>query len=539
MSEEFEEPSGRSWEDYWAVLLRRRWWVLLPFFFCWAAVWSISWLLPAEYQSASVLGVEQQKVAEQYVTPDARLNLQDRLQIATQEVLTGPRLRELSDQFRLSPPTRGWRSFFESGDPVDRVRQSIKIEPIESPDRPGNYTTFRIVCYAGSSEIARELNEEVTSLFLAENATARRESSQATSTFLDDEVARAQEQLTTAEAKIAAFKERHLGQLPSQTQANVQILGGLQTQLQSIQRALDAARQQKLYLDSLLQEYRAAQMDADGESPNTPSLQWLDGELLALRLKLETLRSHYTEDYPDIAATRAAIAKTEELKKRLSEEESSSAAGDRASVDGDLAATASPHLRLPPPVMEAQGQLKANALEIQNDQQRAREIESQIAVYQSRLNLAPEIEQELEELSSGYEASKKDYDSLVQKQLQSRLAANLEEKQGGEQLRILDPPSLPKRPTSPNRLRISLAGLVIGLAIGLGLAIFRELTDARIQKEEELDGIVPAPLLVGIPRLSTSRESALLRARTWMEIIGATAMIVLVIAGNLCSLYKG
>src|SRR5271157_3226019 len=178
MSEEFEEPSGRSWEDYWAVLLRRRWWILLPFFFCWAAVWSISWLLPAEYQSASVLGVEQQKVAEQFVTPDVRLNLQDRLQVATQKVLPGPRLQELSDQFRLSPPLGGWRSLFEPGDPVDRVRQNIKIEPIESPDHPGNYTTFRILCYAGSGEAARELNEEVTSLFLAENATAQRQLSE-------------------------------------------------------------------------------------------------------------------------------------------------------------------------------------------------------------------------------------------------------------------------------------------------------------------------------------------------------------------------
>ena len=439
MSEEFEGPSGRSWEDYWAVLFRRRWWIILPFFFCWAAVWSISWVLPAEYQSVSVLGVEQQKVAEQYVMPDARFNLQDRLQVATHEVLTGPRLQELSDQFRLFPPTRGWRSFFESGDPVERVRQNIKIEPIESPDRPGNYTTFRILCYAGSGETARELNEEVTFLFLAEHATAQRQVSEATSTFLDDEVARAQEQMATAEAKIAAFKERHLGQLPSQTPANVQILSGLQTELQSIQRALDAARQQKLYLDSLLQEYRAAQMSADSGSPNSPSLQSLDGELLALRLKLETLRSHYTEDYPDIAATRAAIAKTEELKKRLSEQGSSAEAGDRASVGEDPAETANAQPRVPPSVMEAQGQLKANAFEIQNDQQRAREIESQIAVYQSRLNLEPETEQELEELSAGYEESKKDYDSLVQKQLQSRLAANLEEKQGGEQLRILTP----------------------------------------------------------------------------------------------------
>ena len=117
-------------------------------------------------------------------------------------------------------------------------------------------------------------------------------------------------------------------------------------------------------------------------------------------------------------------------------------------------------------MMQIQSQLKANRLEIQNYQQQVKKIETQIADYQARLNLTPATEQELADISRGYEESKANYDSLLQKQNQSQLATSLEERQQGEQFRILDPPSLPARPSSPNHLLISLAGLLVGFAVG-------------------------------------------------------------------------
>jgi uncharacterized protein involved in exopolysaccharide biosynthesis len=41
------------------------------------------------------------------------------------------------------------------------------------------------------------------------------------------------------------------------------------------------------------------------------------------------------------------------------------------------------------------------------------------------------------------------------------------ERKGGEVLEVLDPASLPTHPAAPNRLAISLAGLGIGLLIGV------------------------------------------------------------------------
>jgi uncharacterized protein involved in exopolysaccharide biosynthesis len=190
-------------------------------------------------------------------------------------------------------------------------------------------------------------------------------------------------------------------------------------------------------------------------------------------------------------------------------------------------------------MMQVQSQLKANQLEILNDQRHEKDLESTISEYQARLNLTPETEQELTNISRGYEESKSNYNSLLQKQMQSQLATSLEHRQQGEQFRIIDPPSLPDKPSAPNHLLFSLGGLMAGFLLGLGLAFILELTDVRVRQEKDLEGIVPASVLVGIPRLSTPRENHIRAMRWWMELGAATALAMLMMLGNLYALYKG
>ena len=98
------------------------------------------------------------------------------------------------------------------------------------------------------------------------------------------------------EAKVRAFKAKHFGDLPSQAETNVQILSGLQSQLLSAQRDLDAAKQQKLYLESLQQQYQTAQASMGSENSVASSPQALQKQLMDLRLQLEDARSRLTDE---------------------------------------------------------------------------------------------------------------------------------------------------------------------------------------------------------------------------------------------------
>jgi succinoglycan biosynthesis transport protein ExoP len=536
MPDEEDGQVSRSLDEYWAMARRRRWYILLPVFACWAIAWAGSWLVPSSYQSDALILVEQQKVPEQYVVPNVTVNLQDRLQAMTEQILSRTRLQSTINRFHLYETPKRW-AFTQTGDPVEQMRTDIKIELVEAPGRPGQLTAFKIRYSAGSPQLAQQVNSELTSLFIDENLKSQEQLSESTTAFLESQLATAQTKLEEQEAKVRAFKSTHFGNLPSQVETNVQILTGLQSQLQNVQRSIDGAKQQKIYLESMQQQNQAIQARLGSGNSTVTAPDTLDKDLSDLRHQLQEARSRYTEDYPDVVQLKDKISKMEKLKQDMDSEIAANQKRVKTNdVDAGSAAQAPHESTLP--MMQIQSQLKANRVEIENYQTQEKKIQADIAAYQARLNLTPETEQELADISRGYEESKANYDSLLQKQNQSQLATSLEQRQQGEQFRILDPPSLPSRPSTPNHLFISMAGLMAGFALGAGLAVFLEVTNVRVRHEKDLEGVVPLKVLVGIPHLDSPGEGQSRVLLRRMEFCVAAVMIILMLAGNAYAFFK-
>jgi succinoglycan biosynthesis transport protein ExoP len=238
-------------------------------------------------------------------------------------------------------------------------------------------------------------------------------------------------------------------------------------------------------------------------------------------------------------ALKDEIAKTETLRKQNEADIASNHQTGKPTSAIDFSAEEGVQRGSPTAVMQLQSQLKANQLEIQNEQQHAKDLEAQTMVYQARLNLTPETEQELTVVSRGYDEAKFNYNSLLQKQTQSQLATSLGQQQQGQQFHIVDPPKLPDKPSAPNRFLISLVGLALGTVLGLGLATFLELTDVRFRQEKDLEGILPTRMLVGIPRLSTPKEDHSRVVARYMESGVMAVVALLIFTGNLYTYYNG
>src|SRR3984885_2976604 len=538
MPDEEDGQVSRSLDEYWAMARRRRWCILLPVFACWAIAWAGSWLVPSTYQSDALILVEQQKVPEQYVVPNVTVNLQDRLQAMTEQILSRTRLQSTINRFHLYETRKRW-AFTQTGDPVEQMRTDIKIELVEAPGRPGQLTAFKIRYSAGSPQLAQQVNSELTSLFIDENLKSQQQLSKTLMSLLDSLLPSPQTKLAEHEAKVRPFQSAHFGTLPSQVETNVQILSGLQAPLQNVQRAFDGAKQQKIYLESMQQEYQAIQARFGSGNSALTTPDTLDEDLATLRHQLQEARSRYTEDYPDVVQLKDKISRMEKLKQDMDSEIAANQKPAKTTNDVDAgSAVQAPHASTLLPMMQIQSQVKANRVEIENYEQQEKKIQADIAAYQARLNLTPETEQELADISRGYEESKANYDSLLQKQNQSQLATSLEQRQQGEQFRIVDPPSLPSRPSTPNHLFISMAGLMAGFALGAGLTAFLELTNVRVRQEKDLEGVVPLKVLVGVPHLDTPGEnrSRVLLRRT--EFCVAIVMVILMLAGNVYAFFK-
>lgn len=529
MPDVIDDPSleATDWRKYWEVLSRRRWWLVLPAFVIWLTVWVLAWLLPAVYRSETVILVEQQKVPEQYVLPNVATDLQDRLQSMTQQILSRTRLLAIMESLSLYPKLRSRITMDEL---IERMRQDIQVEAVQSPNRSGELTAFKVAYLSNSPQLAQKVTAQLTSLFINENLKARQEQSAATTQFLSTQLQEARQGLADQEAKVRDYKSQYLGQLPEQVQSNVQILAGLQAQLQQETDLLGRAKQQSVYLETLHTQWRSleANLGTSTTSPRVVAAPSVDEELTRLREQLADLTSHYTDRHPDVRKIKEQIAKTERMKQQNVAQSAASQSTD-AERAGRPASAAD--MQTISSRMELESQIRANKIEIENRQRAIQELQKRIEDYQGRLNMTPVREQQLAALTRDYEQSRKNYEQLLAKRDQSEMATDLEKRQEGEQFRVLDPPNLPQKPYSPNRLKIDLIGLVAGLILGIACSAGSEMIDDRIYSKEQLEKIVTAPVLTEIPPLPTAAEEQQQVRMEWVQRIVLSLIVMVAVAG--------
>lgn len=530
MQEELQQEEPLNLERYWLMVCRRRRWIVLSTIMVWALALTASLLLPAKYKSETVILIEQPKVPTQYVMPNVTSDLQQALQSLTQQILSRTRLVAIMDKFNLynKKPNE-----IASDSLVQHMRSDITIDLIKS-GKADELSSFKISYIASSPVLAQQVTGQLTSLFIDENLRNQQELAEDTTAFLDSQLKEAGNDLAHQEKVLGEFRSKYLGELPEQLQGNVQILSGLQSRLQSATEGLNQAQQQRLYLSSLLGQSKnltnkASETAATGvTAPST-----LDQQLDRMRTDLATLNSHYTPQYPDIVRLKEQIVATEKLKRQLDDDVKT---GKRSPETEMLRGAGNQAIS---PVAQLEGQLKANELEIANRKQEIKNLEAEIEQYQARLNLTPVREQQLAAVARNHEQSQTNYESLLAKKLQSEMATNLEKRQQGEQFRIIDPPSLPQKPYWPNRLLFSLGGLALGAALGFASSVAKEMTEARIYSEDELQEVSSVPVLVTIPALPTNNEQLhQLRIRK-LEMAFALVMIVIIPALTLLVNFKG
>lgn len=533
MSEDFEQeaPQSVDWSSYLGVAQRRAWYFLLPFFTVWLMVWIAGWFMPSIYRSSELIIVQGATVPNTLVPSNIAGNLQDRLDSITQQILSRTRLLHIIDQFNLYSKDRVRSS---PDDLVARMQKDIEIELVRAPDQ--QLSNFRISYSSRDPYIAQEVTSELTNLFINENLEVRETQSGNTTKFLEDQLNQARAAQAAQEEKVRQFKQQHLGELPGEVQSNLQILSGLQAQLQNEQASLNSANEHNVYLQSLLGQYQAlGQSGKTGQALTPGSLPAIDAELERLRAQLTDLSSRYTDEYPDVRKVKDQIAKTERMRQQVENDLKASASKNTDASDGASYTS----VKDAGPMLELQSQLKANQIEVRNRQQAIKNLEARIALYQAHLSDAPIREQQLAELNRGYEQSKEDYNTLLKKKNDSELAYNLERAQQGEHFSIQDPANLPTKPYSPNRLKLFAMGMALGIVVGGAFALGAEFLDHRIYTEAEFKKIVPVEVIAEIPTIFTADEEQTKKRSSWYKMAGAGAVALSVFIALAITLLRG
>jgi protein tyrosine kinase modulator len=476
-----------SFEQYLAILKRRAWWLVVPAVLVPMVVYLGSLVIPNRYTSQTLVLVEEQKVPDNFVKPVVSEELNQRLATMQEQILSRTRLQPLIERFRIFPSEMGNVSMDEL---VDRMRKMISVTAVHADfgdtsgskkGLPGFYISFT----ASDPHLAQQVCGEITSMFMEENLKAREQSAEGTTQFLGGQLDDAKRKLDEQDAKLATFKQHYIGQLPDQEQTNLSVLSALNAQLDAANQAVARAQQDKTFAESMLAQQLAAWKTSRSGAQDTDSMQ---KKLDDLQSQLTTLEARYTSDYPDVIKTKNEIA---EVQKEMDSAPPVPSKSDQAN---DKSAQSEPQdirqLRLQIHQLE---DLRLEKTKAQED------LQKQIRAYQSRVQMSPVVEQEYKALTRDYQTALNFYNDLLAKKTQSAMATDLERKQEGEQFRVMDPPNLPEKPTSPDRPMIALGGLGGGFALGLGMVFLMEMRDKTLRSDEDVLFYLRLPVLTHIP----------------------------------------
>jgi polysaccharide chain length determinant protein (PEP-CTERM system associated) len=476
-------------DDYLAIL-RRRWkLILIPTLLAPLVGFVISYAFTAKYTSQSLVLVEGQKVPEGVVQPVVTQDLAQRIATMQQQVLGRNRLQPMVEHMQL---VRGGKNL---DDVIEEIRLSVQIEPVVTDlgmigtqggkrkvgtSVPGFYVNYT----APNAREAQSICGELTSMLLSENQSSREQVAQSTTDFISRQLDEAKRNLDDQDSKLAAFKRQYSGQLPGDEDNNLKVLGTLNSQLDANTQTVNRAQQDKAYTESLLAQQLATWKSSQGST----NPQSLEQQLTTLQGQLLQLQARYTEDHPDVIKAKADIA---EVKKRLAEVNDAAAKGTETNDKSSLSE--------PPEVRQLRLQIHQYGEVLAQATREEKRIADQIRIYQSRVAVSPEVEEKYKLLTRDYDTAQKFYTDLLAKKSTSEMATDMEKRQQGEQMHLLNPASLPDTPSFPNRLIFAGGGLGAGMMIGLGLALWLELRDKSIRNEADVEASLQMPVLVSLP----------------------------------------
>ena len=464
-------------------IFRRYWWI--PAFITvtlGAMGLAASLVLPKKYTSSTLVLVEQPTVPTDVIKPVITNDLNQRMASMKAQILSRSRLEPIINKFDLYPVER---KTAHMEDLVDKLKSAVHVDLIEpltgSADRepPG----FNVSVTFDNPQLAQQICQEITSMFMEQNATARGAQSNKVTKFLTEQLDEAKAKLDEQDKRLAEFKAEHLVSMPDREQANLTLLTGMNTQLDATTQALTRAQQDKSLNESLLTN-QEANWKATQVGQQNPETQ--DQELSALQQQLSALLAKYTPEHPDVIKVKAQIA---ELSRKMAE----------APAPKPAASAAQTALREPPAIQQLRSRIKQDEFTIADMTKRQGQIQDQIRSLQGRLQASPVVEQQLKELTRSYQTASDIYNDLLKKRENSAMATDLEHEQQGENFKVLDAPSLPSSPSFPKKIVFVGGSLGAGLALSLGILYLLAVSDKGMYSERDVELSLKLPVLTSVP----------------------------------------
>ncbi len=481
------------------------------------------WRIPDQFEASARIYVDTQSILKPLMAGlTVQPNVEQQINMLSRTLLSRPNLEKL---VRMADMDLAAGTKAEQEALIERLAKDIQMR---NTGRDNLYTlNFR----DESQDKAKRVIQSMVSIFVESSLGASRKDTDSAKTFLNEQIKQYEAKLEEAEARVKEFRLRNLDLQSSDGKDSATRVREMAEQLAQAQLQLREAENSRAATK--------AQLDAEkGQGANTTTTQSLlqessitvatpelDARIEAQKRSLDSLQQRYTDNHPDVIATKKLLKDLEELKRKEVVALRQAALANMAAP----AAGAGPQASL---AVQELGRMYATA-EVQVAALKARvaEFSSRLAQARTSLKTAPQLEAEAAQLNRDYEIMKKNYESLVARRQSAVMSGELEVASGVADFRLIDPPRVSPKPVAPNRFLlfplVLLAAMGAGLAVAFGISQLRPTFDTA----EDLRKKTGLPLLGVVSLVMTDAD----RRRERMGLIrfgaGAGSLVALFVAG--------
>jgi polysaccharide chain length determinant protein (PEP-CTERM system associated) len=496
-------------EDYIDILRRHKAWILGPAFGALVIAVVVAFLWPDTYLSSAIIRVVPSQVPENFVPTNVNVEMSQRINSMAQTILSRGNLTNIINTHNLYPRERQRKPM---EDVIEDMKNSIKIgQVVNLTERERGLSAFSIQFAYQDRILAQRVTGDLVTRFISENTRDRTNQSMLTTQFLNDQAEQARQELEKIEQRLAKFRTENAGRLPDQVQQNWTQLSALENRVANINGVISRTNQDKLLLETELRTLKsqmtalAPPPEATGQIEKNDRLIQTDRDIANLETQLSLMRQQYKDTYPDVQKIIALlnIKKKERETLMKEQDDDSKKAKDQVPIVSKRQEYVYSRERqsIEANIQRIEALIRGRAMQVEEQQKELEDVNRQIRGVQARLNALPVGEQQYAEIVRDRELAKQKYDEYNRKKAQSEMSSELEKRQQGETLDVLDPASLPQKPTEPNRTMLIALGTGLGVVLGVLLAGAREAKDTSLKNLKDVRAYTQLTILGSVPLL--------------------------------------
>jgi polysaccharide chain length determinant protein (PEP-CTERM system associated) len=488
-----------------------------------AAAWGVcllGWLyvaaLPNIYRANTRVFVDSQSALRPLlkglaVEPD----VESELAVVRQAILSRPNLEKVARQADLDV---GARTAQEKEKLIASLQSRITIT---TDIRTGTNADglYRISFDAYDRQKSLQVVKTLLDSFVEDTLGSKRSGQEDAQSFLKEQIADYEKRLAGAEEKLADFKKRNVGIMPSDRGDYFARLQEETTGIEEIRKALALAQARSDEMTRQLNGEEPFVFGFDSDASRAPASTSGAGDVTAriqeLEHRREELLLRYTEKHPQVIAVDRTI---EELKMRQAAELERLHSGQKAT--GDL----SQSVKANPVYQSIRVELKHTEVQIAELRSDLQQREQRVAGFKRLVDTVPDVEAELARLNRDYEVTRVQYQQLVQRLETAKISQDAD-RTGIVKFQVIDPPSVALEPVAPKRGLMIAGVLLLGLAGGIGVAYLLNQLRPVFQNARSLSELIGLPVLGCVSRTWTARYRAQARIHL-MAFAGAVATLV-------------